>query len=280
MIRLWTAIWTLFVCVGVVTAEDKGSFLRRSQLQGVAKPRLLAELPPAMAGIVAQVHVVENQQVSKDQPLVTLDNRVAIAAQKVAAIAAQRQAALRAAKLRWQLAERQLGRLEEAFERGASSPFEVEERRVARDQALAAFEQAKEDRLADQAALELATAELRRFTIHAPFDGCVVNLNAKIGTAVEPTTPIVSVANFAELEVLLFLPVEQYGTIQPGAAVTMDAQVPVGRRITGQVASVSPLMNAASGTFRCIVTIDNHERKLPGGFSVSLQTNGSSVARN
>ena len=174
MIRTSIALGTLFVCVGAVItgiqADDTQSFLRRSQLEGVAKPKMLAELSPAMAGMVAQVHVVENQQVRKDQPLVTLDNRVALAAQKVAALAAQRKAGLRAAKLRWQLAERQVGRLKEAFERGASSPFEVEERCVARDQALAAFEQAKEDQLAAQATLELANAELRRFTIHAPLE--------------------------------------------------------------------------------------------------------------
>ena len=116
----------------------------------------------------------------------------------------------------------------------------------------------------------LAEEEFRRMTIYAPFDGVITQLHEKLGAAVDPTVPVVSIANLETLEIEMHTPVDLYGTLRPGGIVELVASAPVNKVISAEVLSTSPVINSASRTFRCVLRIENSARKLPAGFSVSL----------
>ena len=119
--------------------------------------------------------------------------------------------------------------------------------------------------------LKLAQEQLRQLTVYAPFDGVVTELHAKLGTSVDSTLPIVSVANLDALEVELHAPVYLFGDIRSGKTVRLRAGAPVNRTLDAEVRFTSPIVNSASNTFRCVLRIDNRLEKLPAGFSVVLE---------
>jgi len=152
---------------------------------------------------------------------------------------------------------------------GAGANFELEEAEGIRDRAVAAVAQQRDILKAAEANRQLADAQLSQYTIVAPFDGVVTELHRKSG-AVDPSQLIVSMANLNSLEVEMHLPSRIFGTIQQGQGITLRAGIPISKRLDGKVVSVSPIINSASNTFRCLLQIDNGKKSLPAGFSVVL----------
>lgn len=258
--------------VGVSSISSRDWSLRQTHVQGAARPASSAELRPLVAGIIAEVHVSEGQRVAAGDVLVTLDDRLEQAKRRIADLEANRKAELARAASQLAQAERQLSRLRSALERKAISEFELEEQ-------LAVVEQARAARDAQLEALQLAESrrllvdeELRRLRICAPFDGVITQVHQKIGTSVDPTVPVISVVNLESLEIELFAPVTQFGELKVGHSVELVALEPVNRTLTAQVISVSPVIDSASATFRCLLHVQNDDLALPAGFSVLMAT--------
>lgn len=239
-------------------------------LHGIARPQAAADLRTLVAGTVAQIHVQEGQLVKKGARLVTLDDRLVQAQVRIAEIQAARQGDFNRAVTQLRLAEKQLSRLEMAFERHAISDFEVEEQRARVEEARATHLGQLEFRQLAKANHTLALEQLRRLTIEAPFDGRITQLHAKPGESVDPTTPVISVADLRTLEVEMHTPLHLFGKMQTGTQVHLVAGKPVNRTLAADVVFTSPMINSASSTFRCTLRIDNSRRELPAGFSVSF----------
>lgn len=241
------------------------------QLQGIAKPKQDSELRAAAQGIVSKIHVQEGEWVSAGSPLVTLDDRVAIAAVAIAQQAAEARAALRGAELAMQQAASQLARTEIAFRANASSEFEVEAKRNQAEQARAAFERELEATRTAVAELQLAEAQLGTLTLSAPFDGQVLELRAKAGNTLDPTEVAVRMANLETLRVEMHLPLAMFGQVQANDTYSLFADAPVSREILATVHYVSPAVEPTSGTFRVVFEILNRELALPAGIEIWLQ---------
>lgn len=52
-------------------------------------------------------------------------------------------------------------------------------------------------------AVEAARAELRKHTVHAPYDGIVVQRMVQSGTAVQPGTPLIRIADMSDTEIIV-----------------------------------------------------------------------------
>jgi multidrug efflux pump subunit AcrA (membrane-fusion protein) len=102
-------------------------------------------------------------------------------------------------------------------------------------------------------------------------DGLIVQIHQKAGATVDCTLPIVTIASLETLEVELYVPVQRYCTLKPGGQASLISSAPVNRDIAATVRSVSPVIDSASNTFRCVLIINNTDRKLPAGFSVVLK---------
>ena len=244
------------------------------ELHGITKPSQIAELPSLVPGTILDVHVAEGDRVKKGDPLITLDDRVPKARLAAATVEANLTGALRRAQVDQKMAESRLSRLRTAMSKGAGAGFEIEEAEGAVEQTRAAVEQQQDTLKAAEANRQLAEAQLDQYTIAAPFDGIVTQIHRKSG-AVDPSQLLVTVANLNALEVEMHLPSRMFGNIQTGESVKLQAGVPISNTVNASVVSVSPIINSASNTFRCLMRIDNNQQNLPAGFSVVISQQNS-----
>lgn len=266
----------LSACGTTVSAQDFDDSLMNAsdQFHGVAKPSQMADLPSLVPGTISEVHVKEGQRVDKGQPLITMDDRVPKARLAAATIEAQLTGALKRAEVDVKMAESRLHRLRMALSYGAGANFELEEAEGVRDQAVAAVGQQRDILKAAEANRQLAEAQLSQYTIVAPFDGVVTEVHRKSG-AVDPSQLVVSIANLDTLEVEMHLPSRMVGQVRVGQAVSLKASAPISTDINSSVMSVSPIIDSASNTFRCLLKIDNTTRPKPAGFSVVVNEAGN-----
>lgn len=257
----------------------------RSQLHGVARPLQNAVLTSLVPGRIMTIHIAEGRRVTAGEALVSLDDRLAKAQVEASRREAAQVAMLERAELAYQQAERRLMRLEQAALQNATAAFEIEEARSLKEQARAERDAAQEAIAVAQANLTMAEEQLRRNTIYAPFDGVIVQIHQKQGTAVDGSLPVVTLASLDTLEVEMYVPSDRFGSIRNGSTVNLSAGAPVNSELVAKVCSVSPVIDSASNTFRCVLQIDNTTAGLPAGFSVVLtnaddpETAEKSVAR-
>ena len=242
----------------------------RSQLHGVARPLQNAVLSSLVPGRIMTIHVAEGRRVSAGDALVSLDDRLAQAQVEASRREAAQVAMLERAELAYLQAERRLSRLEQAALQNATAVFEIEEARSMKEQSRAERDAAKEAISVAEANLTMAEEQLRRNTIYAPFDGVIVQIHQKQGAAVDASLPVVTLASLDTLEVEMYVPSDRFGSIRNGSTVKLSAGAPVNADLSAKVCSVSPVIESASNTFRCVLQIDNTSAGLPAGFSVVL----------
>ncbi len=241
------------------------------QLHGIARPSQQADLPSLVRGTINTIHVQEGESVQKGSPLITIDDRVPRARLMAAEIKANLTGALSRAEVRFRIAESRCHRMQAAMQRGAAADFELEEAVAARDEALAAVNMQRDILKAAEAEREMAEAQLAQYTISAPFNGMIIEIHQRSGT-VDLSVPVITIVSLETLEVELHLPSRMFGTIQRGEQVELRASEPVSRIIPARVLSVSPIINSASRTFRCLLHMDNSTGEFPAGFSTVLNT--------
>lgn len=249
-----------------------------SQLHGVVKPSMVADLPSLVAGLIVEVYVEEGKFVEKGTPLVTLDDRVPRARLEAATVEANLTGALDRAKVDLKMAESYLSRIRAVRDQRAGAKFELEAAEGARDQAAATVSQQEDVLKAAEATRKLAEAQLHQYTIVAPFDGLVTQIHRKAGT-VDPTQIVVTIANLRTLEIAMHVPSRLFGKIRTGSKLSLDASAPVSAVVSANVVSVSPIIDSASQTFRCLLQIDNSQGRLPAGFTVTMKNSQSSTDR-
>ena len=239
-------------------------------LQGIAKPKRDSVLKPAAAGTVVEIHVREGQWVEAGQPLLTLDNEVSLASVEVAAKAAGARSAILQSELAVEDAAAQLARMEAGLQTGAANQFEIDTKRNEYEQAIANLEKQIETRQQAQAELQLARAQLALRTLKAPFAGQVLQIDAPLGSSIEPTETAIRIADLSELTVEMHLPLSFFGVFEQGDSYLLEAAAPVNRSLTAVAEYVSPVVEPTSGTFRVSFSIDNTQGTLPSGFELRL----------
>jgi RND family efflux transporter MFP subunit len=114
-----------------------------------------------------------------------------------------------------------------------------------------------------------ARLEWQRCTVRAPFAGVIALRKVQHGAMVKEGDVLFRVSDPDHLRAELLLPESRLGTIRPGQSVTL---VPVagGPPTAARVTRVNPLVDAASGTFRVTIDVDNREARLPAGVTVRV----------
>lgn len=240
------------------------------QLPAVVRPSMFVALPSISAGIIQSVKVQEGMGVSKGDVLVQLDDRIFQARLAAATVRTKLIGALERAKIEQRVARERLQRLHRVVSMGAGRSYEIQEAQGAIDQATAAIRQQQDQLDSAESERQLTEAQLIELKITAPFDGVITRVRQKAG-AVDPTVVVIEMANLSQLEVELNVPSSRYGQLKVGQTIDMDADIPISSTIQGDILSVSPIIDSASDTFRCLVQIDNRDGKFPAGFRVKLK---------
>jgi len=170
---------------------------------------LVKVAPSSVGGRIEKVNVTEGSKVKAGDILVEIDHRIP-------------QANFDRAKSKFELAERELSRMERLTKEGSATPQSL-------DQARATAAAAK---------TELASAEvaLENTYLKSPFDGVVVQKVAEVGNLLEPGQTAVVVADEAHAWIAANIEETAVGLIQLGQAVHI--QVDEGGELEGKVSEI------------------------------------------
>jgi membrane fusion protein (multidrug efflux system) len=128
------------------------------------------------------------------------------------------------------------------------------------------YEQDKFDLAAQRAANEAAKLQLSYTRILAPVDGVIAERSFKIGNMVQANQAVFRIVGMDPLQAVLNVPERQLGILQPGQTVQLEADALTGRKFTGDILRIAPVVDAASGTFRVTCEFRGQSALKPGMF--------------
>jgi cobalt-zinc-cadmium efflux system membrane fusion protein len=222
----------------------------------------VADVGGRIAGRITRVMVTVGDKVVRGQPLMEIEsNELGEALATLLSARANLTAAEHHAARETALGQKQL----------SSAP--VVETARASESALSAEVRGAEQRLL---AMGLTVAELknlksgqgpRRITLRAPIEGEVVERYAVLGQVVDPTQPILRIADLGRLWVQLDLFERDLAKVAIEDAVEILSETYPGRTFHGKVAYVDATVDTATRTASIRIEVPNPERLLrPGQF--------------
>ncbi len=164
-------------------------------------------------------------------------------------------------RLRLQEARANLAKAEREYRRNV----ELHEKGLV---ASGAYENVKYELDALQAAFDSAELEYSYAEIRAPIDGVVAERLIKVGNTIPVSTPCFHIADLQPLVAYLYVPEREFGKMAPGQAVDIRVDALGDERYRATVARISPLVDAATGTFKVTIEMKPDDTALkPGMFA-------------
>ncbi len=203
------------------------------------EPRAESQVVAKTSGVALQVLVEEGQHVKAGQVLVRLD-----------ADRARLQVAQSAAQLR---------KLEANYARARQ--LEAQQMVSAND-----LDQLRFDLENARAVNRLADLELSYTQVTAPISGVIASRSIKPGNFVQINSPIFRIVDAGRLEATLNVPEREVAKLKPGQVVELTADALPGKRFTGEVDRVSPVVDTGTGTFRVVAAFEGNGELQPGMF--------------
>jgi membrane fusion protein (multidrug efflux system) len=115
---------------------------------------------------------------------------------------------------------------------------------------------------------ESSRIDLLKMTIKAPFSGVVSDLPYFTqDTRVAVNTMLVKLIDYSRLYLETNLPEKYFPNVEKGFKVYISSYTSPLDTLTGEITQISPAIDPEARTFKCIVNVDNREKKiLPGMF--------------
>lgn len=235
---------TAGIRVEAVTAEPVAAAGAGLQVPGQVEfePERVAVISPRTAGRIERLTAVEGDRVRAGQTVALLASREFLAAQTDLAQAARRAGVLAGS----------------ADAAGADALVDAARRRL---RLLGASEGA--------IARVLETGEIApALAVVAPFAGSLVEAHARAGAAVEPGTPLFTLADLSSVDVTAEVPERSIPLLRIGQRATLTLAAYPDRRFEGRVERLRDQLDPATRTVRAILHVPNPDRALrPGMFA-------------
>jgi RND family efflux transporter MFP subunit len=231
--------------INVITADVEADAAEETMVAlGTAKASRSVTIFAQVTGIVEEVAFSPGEPVEADALLVKLED-------------AEQEVALERARIARDDAREALERAERLSQRGAISEVALSEARTA----------------ARMAETEVRNAEiaLARRQIRAPFAGITGLTDLSIGDLVTSNNEIVTIDDLSAVRVGFEVPERWVGRITRGTPIRATARGLPGEWFPGSVTAVDSRVDAASRTLRLEATIDNEDRAIKPGMSVTVE---------
>lgn len=239
-------------------------------LDCLLEPNRVVDVATAVRGVLDEVLVERGDLVEAGQVLARLDSKVEQAAFELARARGQAGAAVSAEQASLELASRRNERISSLYSQKVVSTDQYDEARIAARLREMQLQQARENQYLAQLEARQAQAVLDRHIVRSPVPGVVVQRFLSAGESAEDR-PIVRIAEIRTLRAETIVPVAQFGSIQPGQRAVIVPEAPLTGHYLGAVSVVDRVADAASGTFRARVQIDNPDHALPSGLRCSVR---------
>lgn len=269
---LASALALICFAIAVLVAGSAGG----AGIEGFTEPYREIDAASAETGILVKIDVDDGDRVHKGQLLAQLDQDVFRAALRVAEKYKESKGQLESAKAELRLTTERFDNLQKLLSDHHASQEEVD--RAATEQAIAEAQllAATETLQIRELEYERSKAQLERRSIRSPVDGVVKRVHKHIGEFVAPTDPVVlTIVQLDPLLATFAVPAREVDRFN----VRQQVQIRLGKgsaAISGVVKSVSPVVEAQSGTVELRVEFPNPNGRYRSGFRcVLLSPDGS-----
>ena len=254
---------------------------QQAPLDCLLEPNRVIDVSSAVRGVLSSVDVDRGDLVEQEQIVAKLDSAVEQAAMELAQARARANAEVQADRINAEFAERRRDRFGTLHDRSAISTDQLDESKTIAQLRELELKQSRENQHLAQLEARQAEEILRRHVIRSPVRGVVVHRYLSPGESAEDR-PILRIAEIQTLRAEAIIPVARFGTIQVGQRAIIVPEEPLTGHYVGTVSVVDRVADAASGTFRARVLLENPDYALPSGLrcAVRFLQAGESVADN
>jgi RND family efflux transporter MFP subunit len=248
------------------SSEDAG-------LPGITMPFLRAVIHPNVSGVVQEILIKDGDRVRAGQPLVRMDDRVALANLSAAEVAAEMVGPLELAQAELAAAEQYLRRLESVSDSRAVAAQDFEIARAAVRKANANLTTATGNlRLAEERVV-LERERLNQMTLVAPFDGIAHHIQANPGERLQENQTVLEVVNTSKLRAELHVPSAAHGRLRLGNTYSLPTAFRGLQTVEAKLVAIAPVIDPSTDTIRCVFEIENEDNQYPAGFLVHFGDN-------
>ena len=229
-----------------------------TEFAGEVRPRVESRLGFRVGGKIIARKVDVGTLVKRGQVLMQLDP------QDLQLNQAQARATLRAAETQRDLARDELKRYEELRKQNFVSQAVLDARKTA-------FASAQANVDAARAGFSVQSNQARYATLVSDTDGVVTAISAEVGQVVSPGTPVVSVANTNDKEIVISLPEDKVDAMRKVSNVTVRMWANPAVAIPGKIREVSPVADPATRTYPVRVSIPGAGSDVKLGMTARVQ---------
>ncbi|MBI4719114.1 MAG: efflux RND transporter periplasmic adaptor subunit [Planctomycetes bacterium] len=244
---------------------------------GNLEPLVKVLVGSQVSGTVVRWYADFNQRVEEGFVLAELDQ------DRFRAASEQRQAAVRAARARVEAAQATLAdavlkrkHAEANFELSAASDLELQEARIAEQQATAALHAAEADVERAEADTRLAAVDLDRTVIRSPISGIVISRNVDAGQTVAASLAaptLFTIANdLSKMQVNAAVSETDIGKIHEGGEAEFRVDAYPDRRFRGVISQVRYAETIIDNvvTYTTLIVVDNPDLALRPGMTATI----------
>ncbi|MEE4192087.1 MAG: efflux RND transporter periplasmic adaptor subunit [Halieaceae bacterium] len=262
-----------FVILGLGLSAGGAAAQGLDQLDCVIQPSREVQLSSAVSGILESIEVDRGDSVTEGQLLARLNSGVERASVELARERAESELQITSEKERLDLATRSLQRIDTLRSNDMISEMEQDETRTTARLAQLDYDTAVEERTIAELEYKRSQEVLKLREITSPLNGYVVDRYKSVGEYVEEQ-PILTLAQVNPLYVEVIAPVDLYRQIETGMTARVFPEQPIGGELEAVVITVDPVVDAASGTFRVRLELDNSDNQIPAGISCGVAFEG------
>ncbi|MDJ0834253.1 MAG: efflux RND transporter periplasmic adaptor subunit [Gammaproteobacteria bacterium] len=228
-----------------VTAQADLSDINMDELECILEPNKEIEISAAVSGVLSEVLVQRGEKVNRGQLLARL-------------VSGPERAAVELAQARVEFGKRKSVRNEDLYQKELISIHEKDELDT--------------ELLISELQLKQARENLKQRSIMSPINGIVVERDKDPGEYVE-TEPLLTVVSLDPLNVEVVAPAEIFGSIKKGMTGKVTTLGGSNKTYQAKVILIDQVIDAASGTIRIRLALNNPRSRIPAGLRCRIDFN-------
>jgi RND family efflux transporter MFP subunit len=239
-------------------------------LDCVINPYIVVDISSPVAGVIENLYVERSQQVTAGQELVQLESSIELATVDLAKYRAGLKSEVGLGTVNVKFDQLRKRRVESLIDEENVSREIVDS--VERDSQLSSWnlQQAEENVKIRELELHKAEELLRQKTLKAPFNGFVLDTFKFRGEYVDDQA-ILRLAQLDPLVIEAIVPMEHFGSVQPGMYADVMPEVLLNEKLSAKVVAVDRIGDTASSTFGVKLTMPNPDNRIPAGLKCILK---------
>lgn len=244
-----------------------------AEVAGITEPLHDAKLSASVAGTIATNCFKEGDRIKAGQTILELDKRLEELEVARRKLVWEDKSELEAADARVVTTKTDLDATRQLMDRTKSvSQEELNKRELEYKMSVAERDKLRQAEERERIEFDMARQQLDKRSLVAPFDGVLTDLYLDPGEDCEPRQPLARLVDASACYLVCNMDAGLARRLKQGQTVTVKVPGPeAALNCTGEVAYVSPVVDAASGLQRVKIRFDNPGQRVSPGVTGLLQ---------